>query len=58
VGAEYKVVKVQLDLGTMETDLENVIDEGDGAGWSLVSITPVSSGSYGNTSHLLVTFTR
>ena len=72
MGAEYKVVKIQLNLDTMETDLENVIDEGDGAGWSLVSITPITSGrdetsdygdrvsawGYGYTSHLLVTFTR
>ena len=56
----------------MDTDLDNVIDEGSAAGWSLVSIIPITSGmmdsadwpdggfgwGYGYTSHLLVTFKR
>ena len=72
MSTEHKVVKIELNTDTMETDLENVIDEGNGAGWSLVSITPITSGKmeehswqdgglgwgFGYTSHLLVTFKR
>ena len=72
MNSEYKVVKIELNTETMDTDLESVIDEGSGAGWSLVSITPITSGKqdsndwheggygwgYGYTSHLLVTFKK
>ena len=72
MSVEHKVVKIELNKDTMDTDLENVIDEGSAAGWSLVSIIPITSGmmdsadwpdggfgwGYGYTSHLLVTFKR
>jgi hypothetical protein len=72
MSVEHKVVKIELNKDTMDTDLESVIDEGSSAGWSLVSITPITSGKqdtdvwsdggygwgYGYTSHLLVTFKR
>ena len=72
MSVEHKVVKIELNTETMDTDLESVIDEGSGAGWSLVSITPITSGiqehgyhndggfgwGYGYTSHLLVTFKK
>ena len=68
MSVEHKVVKIELNKDTMDTDLESVIDEGNGAGWSLVSIIPITSGKkdewqdggwgYGYTSHLLVTFKR
>ena len=72
MSVEHKVVKIELNKDTMDTDLESVIDEGNGAGWSLVSIIPITSGlkdtadggwggfgwGYGYTSHLLVTFKR
>ena len=44
MSVEHKVVKIELNTETMDTDLESVIDEGSGAGWSLVSITPITSG--------------
>ena len=72
MSVEHKVVKIELNKDTMDTDLESVIDEGSSAGWSLVSIIPIMSGKhetyewsdgglgwgYGYTSHLLVTFKR
>lgn len=73
MSSEHKVVKLALDKDTMEADLEAIIDEGDAAGWTLVSITPIISGEkstdgsggyggwgwgYGYTSHLLVTFKK
>ena len=72
MSTEHKVVKIELNTDTMKTDLEYVIYEGNVAGWSLVSITPITSGKmgqdssndwglawgFGYTSHLLVTFIR
>ena len=72
MSVEHKVVKIELIKDTMDKDLESSIDEATDAGWTLVSIIPITSGlnhgetfhsggfgwGYGYTSHLLVTFKR
>ena len=74
MGSEHKVVKIDINTGSMDEDLQHTLDEHHSEGWNLFSIIPITSGKsaavgseaygegggwgFGYTSHLLITFSR
>ena len=72
MSAGHKVVKIDINTGSMDVDLQHTLDEHHSDGWNLFSIIPITSGKmetvghhsgaggwgFGYTSHLLITFSR